>query len=72
MSVPTTQEMLDNVNTAINAILTGGGVQSYSINGRSLTRYSLSELQKLKIDLQKQLGAETNIGRSYAQFEDAD
>jgi hypothetical protein len=68
MSAPTTQEMLDNVNTAINGILTGGGVQSYSINGRSLTKYSLGELQTLKKDLQAQLAAESGDGRVYAAF----
>lgn len=69
MSAPTTQEMLDNVNTAINARLTGCGVQSYSINGRSVSKYSLSELQSLKEKLQNQLAAESGAGRTYAGFD---
>ena len=69
MSVPTTQEMLDNVNIAINSILTGGAVQSYSINGRSLQRMPLSELQSLKKNLLSQLADENGYGRSYVSFD---
>jgi len=36
MSSPSKQEMLENVENAINARITGGAVQSYSIGGRNL------------------------------------
>ena len=70
MTAPAKQDMLDNVEIAINNILAGGAVQSYSINGRNLQRYSLKELQ----DLRKQLKAEiadysTDRTTSYVTFE---
>ena len=48
MAVPTKQEMLDNVETAINARITGGAVQSYSIGGRNLQYIPLQDLYKLR------------------------
>ncbi len=70
MTVPTNQEMLDAVKTAIYAILTGGAVQSYNINGRNLQKYSLTELQKMRRDLEKAIAAATGSGRNYAKFVD--
>ena len=69
MAEPTVDEMLANVRTAINNLLTGGAVQSYSINGRSLQRYSLKELRDLEQQLQARKAAESNGGsRTYASF----
>ena len=45
MSAPSKQEMLDNVENAINARMTGGAVQSYSIGGKNLQYMLLSELR---------------------------
>jgi len=69
MAEPTVDEMLANVRTAINNLLTGGAVQSYSINGRNLQRYSLKELRELEQQLQARKAAETNAGsRTFASF----
>lgn len=68
MTTPTNQEILDAVNTAIQAILTGGAVQSYNINGRNLTKYSLTELYNLRKELKKAIAAASGTGRNYAQF----
>lgn len=71
-TVPTTQEMLDNVRKAINAKLVGGAVQSYTISGRQLQNYSLDELWKLEENLGKRLAAEAGGGRNYAKFVNPD
>lgn len=64
----TKQEMLDNVEAAINARMTGGAVQSYSIGGRSLQYISLSELIKLRDQLRKEI-AGTRTTTTYVAFE---
>jgi hypothetical protein len=56
MAVPTKQEMLDNVETAINARITGGAVQSYSIGGRNLQYIPLQDLYKLRDQLRREIG----------------
>lgn len=70
-AVPTTQEMLDNVRRAINDKLTGGGVQSYSISGRSVQNYSLKELRDLEESLMYRLATECGGTTNYARFADA-
>lgn len=68
-TVPTTQAMLDNVRIALNAKLTGGAVQSYTISGRSVQNYSLKELMELEASLIKRLQAEAGTGgRNFAKF----
>ena len=68
MAAPTKQEMLDNVEIAINARMTGGAVQSYSIGGRNLQYISISELLKLRDQLRKEIaGGKTNT--TYAGFD---
>ena len=42
----TLDEWVDICETALTAIITGG-VQSYSIAGRSFTKHNLSDLQRL-------------------------
>jgi len=66
---PTKQEMLNNLDTAINARMTGGAVQSYSIGGRNLQYISLSELLKLRDQLRRELAAGKDT-TTYARFED--
>ena len=66
---PTKQEMLDNLDTAINARMTGGAVQSYSIGGRNLQYISLSELLKLRDQLRREI-ASGRDNTTYAKFED--
>jgi hypothetical protein len=64
----TKQEMLDNVETAINARMTGGAVQSYSIGGRNLQYITLTELIKLR-DILRQEIASALSRTSYARFD---
>lgn len=49
----TPKTMLGEINKAIAKVLAGG--QSYKIGSRSLTRADLSELRKLKSDLESEL-----------------
>jgi hypothetical protein len=66
--MPTTQEMLDAVNAAINARLTGGAIASYSINGRNIQYIPLNELRDLKKELQAQIASEKGNTRSFVSF----
>lgn len=68
MSVPTKQEMLDAVNTAIQAIMTGGAVQSYTISGRNMQRMSLSELTKWREQLQNEISISQGPADNLAGF----
>ncbi|MFH2030846.1 MAG: hypothetical protein ABIJ40_09575 [Bacteroidota bacterium] len=68
MSVPTKQEMLDNLEIAINTRMTGGAVQSYSIGGRNLQYITLSELIKLRDKLRQEI-ASGNSRTAYARFD---
>lgn len=49
---PTNAEMLSEINQAILTILRGG--QSYMIGSRKLTRADLSELYKMRKELESQ------------------
>ena len=67
MAAPTKQEMLENVEIAINARMTGGAVQSYTISGRNIQYIGLEELRKLRDQLRREiagLGGTT----TYASF----
>lgn len=55
MAAPTKQEMLENVENAINARVTGGAVQSYSIGGRNLQYVPLPDLYKLRDQLKREI-----------------
>ncbi len=55
MAAPTKQEMLENVETAINARISGGAVQSYSIGGRNLQYIPLQDLYKLRDQLRREI-----------------
>lgn len=52
----TARELLVQVNKAISAILLTG--QTYSIGSRSLTRANITELRKLRAELQAEVAAE--------------
>jgi len=70
MSAPTKQTILDNVETAINAIMSGGAVQSYNISGRNIQKYSLTELMNLRTQLKKEINAESSTSATnYAGFD---
>jgi hypothetical protein len=66
-----TATRLQKVRDAIDALMDGGAVQSYEINGRQLSHYSLAQL----MDLEKRLLAMVNSERSdqstnFVRFED--
>lgn len=63
--------MLEAVETAIVARLSGGGVQSMSVNGRNIQYMTLRELQELRRELRDEVsgGAST---RSVASFRRAE
>ena len=60
------KEMLEQVNAAITAILTGG--QSYRIGSRSLNRADLSALRSLRDDLEAQVEEEAQADAEVALF----
>jgi hypothetical protein len=70
MSTPTNQEMLDAVNTAIQARLSGGAVQQYSISGRNIQYSTLDELWKLRRELETAIAGAAGGARNYAGFAD--
>lgn len=68
-TMPTLQERLVEVNTAIQAVLLGG--QSYKIGSRSLTRADLALLRQMRDDLEAQIAAEDNsrlLSNTYVAF----
>lgn len=70
MTVPSKQTMLDNVEIAINNLMAGGAVQSYSIGGRNLQKYSLRELMELREQFKKEIdAARATPTRTYGSFE---
>lgn len=54
----TPQQMLNEVNQAIQSILLGG--QSYKIGSRSLTRADLNLLRQMKNDLMAQIASDAS------------
>lgn len=54
----TAQQLLDEVNKAIAAVLVGG--QSYKIGSRQLTRANITELRNLRADLSAQTVQDEN------------
>ncbi len=54
----TPQQMLIEVNKAIQAVLLGG--QSYKLGSRSVTRADLALLREMRDDLEAQLSKETS------------
>jgi hypothetical protein len=66
----TKSEMLTAAENAIQAIMTGGAVQSYSFGGRSLQRMSLKELRDWRDQLKREIAAESNYkSRNLAEFD---
>lgn len=65
----TAAERLQVVRDTIDAILTGGAIQSHSINGRDVTKYSLSELMQLERKLERDVNAGKGLQRNLARFQ---
>ena len=55
---------LQKVRDAIDALMDGGAVQSYEINGRQLSHYSLTQLMDLEKRLVKHLADEQSSGNT--------
>lgn len=68
MTVLTTQQLLEQVETAISAVLTSG--QSYQIGDKKYTRADLAVLQQMRQDLYTTYQNENNTGTqtNYASF----
>lgn len=62
--------MITKIDEAIEAILDGGAVSSYQIRGRSLARYSLSELRELRAEYSKIASSSQGGARNYVRFDD--
>ena len=63
------QTMLDNVEAAINARLSGGAVQAYTIGGRNIQYCSLKELYDIRDLLRRELNSATpGSSTNYASF----
>ena len=63
-------EMLEQVNSAISAVLAG---QSYKIGSRSLTRADLAQLKAIRDDLEAQIDSGTDnclLDRTFVAFFD--
>ena len=68
-TMPTLQERLAEVNTAIQSVLLGG--QSYRIGSRSLTRADLALLRSMRDDLEAQIAADHHsplLSNAYLAF----
>jgi hypothetical protein len=65
------QASLDAVNAAIDAMVGGGAVSEYSINGRSIRKMSLKDLMDYRDRLQSEIASSRNV-RTYAEFDDPD
>ena len=60
-----TSSMLAQLDEAIAAFLTNGAIQSYSINGRQVTRASLPDLVNLRATLRSELAATRGGAQTY-------
>ena len=65
------QTSLDAVNAAIDAMVAGGAVAEYSINGRSIRKMSLKDLIDYRDRLQSEIASTRNV-RTYAEFGEPD
>lgn len=69
MASPTLEQQLEAVETAIHNVMTGGAVQSYSINGRNIARMSLPDLTAWRDKLKREIAGQQRGGSvNYATF----
>lgn len=67
----TVSELLEAVNDAIYALLTGGAVKKYTIGTRSLEKMTLEELRAFRRDLMREDSAGSSTRRTnYVTFDD--
>lgn len=67
VTAATASELLDQVNSAISAILNGGAIQSYMIGGRNVMYMSLDQLMRLRDQLRKEVNCSSK-NRTYGTF----
>jgi hypothetical protein len=72
MATPTKQEMLDDVETAISYYAKRGGVQSYTIGGKTVMFGSIESLTKLRDQLKAEIARVTVSSRTHAKFVNPD
>ncbi len=65
------QADINSVNDAIRGLISGGAIQGYSIAGRTVSKYSLADLQNLKKMYQDELRAAESRsgGRGQVRFD---
>jgi hypothetical protein len=63
----TTQEMLTQVETAIQALVSGG-LSEYTINGRTFKKINLTEMYKWRDNLKRELRHAVGTRTSFVQF----
>ena len=64
------QDILDALESAILARMTGGAVNAYTINGRNLQYMTLKEMQDFRDRLKREIASGTPGGTTtYASFE---
>lgn len=66
MALLTPAELLENVETAITAILTGA--QSYTIGTRSYTRADIKTLRDWRRDLKNEITSADGVRRTVAEL----
>ncbi len=62
------QAALDALNTAIDAIISGGAVQEYTINGRSVSKTPLPDLFKYRDQLTREIAVAAGNPRAFVKF----
>jgi hypothetical protein len=65
MAIQTTEEQLEQVQTAITAVLNG---QSYTIDGRTFTRANLESLEKRETRLKEEYSASEGTKQTVQSF----
>lgn len=67
MTAPTLQTMLDNVNTRIDALITGGATASFSTGNLHVDTMPLKDLLALRATLKREI-SNGNAARTYASL----
>lgn len=69
MAVPTAQELLDKIDTALATRLDGGAVASFSILGRNIALVTFDELRRLRADVAQRMLNEEGVDVLLADLE---
>ena len=66
--MPSAQDLLTIVETAIQTRINGGTVESYNIDGQNVSKTPLKELFGIRDKLQAEVAAEAGPTRNLARF----